>query len=76
MRTIISRTAVALLIVTSFAGSAETAFARGNHTILRNTGPIIIDGPIECEKKLVLRCRWEGDRRICEYVPSDECEMY
>ncbi len=76
MRTILSRTAVAFLMVTSFAGSAETAFARGNHGIFQNSGPIVIQGPVECEKKLVQRCRWEGDRKICEWVPSTECEMY
>jgi hypothetical protein len=75
MRISTSRIAVVLALVavglTSTAAEARP-IKRGGF----NNGPIIIQGPIECEKKLVEKCRWEGDRKICEWVPSNECEIY
>ncbi len=29
-----------------------------------------------CEKEKVQKCRWEGDRHICEWVDGDKCAVY
>jgi hypothetical protein len=75
MRNRVSRFGIALALVA--VGLVSTAAeARSFRPGGFNNGPIIITGPIECEKKLVKKCRWEGDRHICEWVPSTECEIY
>lgn len=75
MHSLLSQSLAALLLASVLLGSIGGAEARGP-AVFRNNGPIIIDGPIECEKKLVLKCRWEGDRKICEWVPGPDCEIY
>ena len=62
----------ALLLATLFAGSAGSVQARGPAVF--GNGPIIIEGPIDCERKLVKKCRWVGKQKICEWVP--DCEIY
>ena len=29
-----------------------------------------------CEKEKVQKCRWEGDRKICEWVDGPNCAVY
>ena len=75
MRNPVSRLTVALALVS--VGLVSTSVEARSFKFGRfNNGPIVIEGPIECEKKLVQKCRWEGDRKICEWVPSTECEIY
>jgi hypothetical protein len=74
MQNLASRALVTALLVVVAIVPTTSVQARG--TKVFGNGPIIIQGPVECEKKLVQKCRWEGDRKICEWVPSTECEIY
>jgi phage terminase large subunit-like protein len=29
-----------------------------------------------CEKEKIQKCRWEGDRKICEWVDGPNCAVY
>ena len=43
--------------------------------IVGGSGPIVIKDAT-CQKKLVQKCHWEGNRHICVYVESKDCEMF
>lgn len=76
MQILQSRSLAAVLVTSVLLASTGGAQAWVRGAIQNNTGPIVIDGPVECEKKLVLKCRWVGDRKICEWVPGPDCEIY
>ena len=68
-----SRTAILVVVATALIAVPLHAQARSIRPM--NNGPIVID-KVDCEKKRVQKCRWEGNRKICEWVVSTECEMY
>ncbi len=67
MKRLASKT-ILVLVAGLLAASAGAAQARGLGGF--NNGPIIITGPIDCERDLVYRCRWVGNFHVCGWVPG------
>lgn len=76
MQILKSRSLLAVVVASVLLASTGGAQAWVRGAVQNNTGPIVIDGPVECEKKRVLKCRWVGGRKICEWVPGPDCEIY
>jgi len=76
MKTLLSLNSLAVVIAGVLAGSVGSAQAWNFSPVRNNNGPIVIQGPIECEKKLVQKCHWEGNRKVCVWVPGPDCQIY
>jgi hypothetical protein len=63
---------LSLIAATVFAVPLD-AQARPN-TVLHDTGPVIIKGPIDCEHEKIRVCHFDKDgRQVCEWVILDKC---
>ncbi len=58
--------AIVAMSLAAFTGSAQARNIGGG----LNNGPIIITGPIDCERDLVYRCRMVGNFYVCGWVPG------
>ncbi len=63
------RSTLFLLVACGIAATAGSAQARGIGGGF-NANPIIITGPIDCERELVYQCKWVGRFYVCGWVPG------
>ena len=73
MRSNLARSAFVMVLAGAIAALAGTAQARGPGGF--NNGPIIINGPIDCEREKVYVCKWVGKFRVCGWVDGP-CRVY
>ena len=63
------------LLTLSVSGLPIDAQARSS--VFNDTGPIIIDGPIDCEHKKIRKCHWTKDGKyVCEWIILPDCEIF
>ncbi len=63
------RSTLFVLVAGAIAAASGAGAARGIGGGLNN-GPIIITGPIDCERDLVYQCKWVGRFYVCGWVPG------
>jgi hypothetical protein len=66
--------ALSLIAISVFSLPVD---AQARSTVLNDTGPIIIKGPIDCEHKMIKKCHWNKDGKlVCEWVVLPDCEIF